>query len=111
MYANGTGLQQDYAEALKWFQLSAEQGQKDALINLNDMQQHNLIPTPLPGTTVTTVLLTSAKAAQYNNQTGKVVIVPSAAEVTSTAIKPGRVAVLLDGEQHALAFNLKNLRV
>ena len=35
----------------------------------------------------------------------------AADEGASTTIKPGRVAVLLDDEQHALAFNLKNLRV
>ena len=68
------------------------------------MQEHNYIPTPAPGNTVTTILLTSPASSQYNNRSG-IVVAP-----TST-IKPGRAAVLLDGETNALAFKLKNLQI
>ena len=37
MYRNGKGVQQNYAEALKWFRLAAEQGQADAQYNLGLM--------------------------------------------------------------------------
>ena len=106
MYGKGDGVEQDYAEAVKWYQAAAEQDQGIALQNLNDMQQRNRIPTPPPGTTVTTVLLTSAEDAKYNNRTGTVV----APTALAPSIQPGQVAVRLKGEQHALAFNVKNLR-
>jgi len=97
----------NFAKAVKWFQLAAAQGHETALKNLDIMQEGNLFPTPSPGTTITTILLTSAKTAKYNNKTGKVVR-PSAG---AAPIKPGKVAVLLDGEANVLAFKLKNLRV
>ena len=34
MYGNGQGVPQDYTEALKWYRLSAEQGDADAQNNL-----------------------------------------------------------------------------
>jgi TPR repeat protein len=34
MYANGHGVPQDYAEAVKWFSLAAEQGYANAQYNL-----------------------------------------------------------------------------
>jgi TPR repeat protein len=37
MYNNGNGVLQDYAEALKWFRLAAEQGYASAQYNLGDM--------------------------------------------------------------------------
>ena len=70
------------------------------------MQQANVIPTPPPGTTITTILLTSAKAAKYNNKTGRVVT-----PTEGVAIKPGRAAVLLDGEAAPISFKLMNVRV
>ena len=106
MYAIGNGVEQDFAEALKWTQLAAEQGFKGALLNLDLMQQGNLIPTPPPGTAATTLLLTSANAAKYNNRTGRVV-----EPVEGAAIKPGRAAVLLDGEAAPISVKLMNLRV
>ena len=74
--------------------------------SLDDLQQANLIPTPPPGTAVTTILLTSANAAKYNNRTGRVV-----EPTEGAAIKPGRAAVLLDGEAAPISFKLMNLRV
>ena len=34
MYANGQGVQQDYAEAVKWYRRAADQGDADAQFNL-----------------------------------------------------------------------------
>ena len=53
MYANGKGVPKDFAKALKWFQLAAEQGQENALKALDRIQQRNPIPTPPPGTAIT----------------------------------------------------------
>ena len=106
MYGSGKGVPQNLAVALTWLQLAAEQGNGGTLEALDFMQQLNLIPTPPPGTTVTTILLTSAKAAKYNNKSGVVV----KATAGTAPLKPGRVVVLLDGDQRALAFNVKNLR-
>eukprot|EP00729_Bicosta_minor_P013103 gene13103-biopygen14212 len=104
-YRGGEGVEQDVGKGAKWLQLAAVQGHKDALIALDLMQQGNLIPTPPPGATVTTILLTSAKAAKHNNKTGRVV-----EPAQGAAIKPGRVAVLLDGEAAPISFKLMNLR-
>jgi len=106
MYYNGQGVPQDDAEAVKWFQLAAVQGQESSLRNLGGMQEGNLIPTPPPGTTITTVLLTSAKTAKLNNKTGVVVAAPSPAMV-----RPGIAFVLLGGEDHPKMLKLMNLRV
>ena len=105
VYANGKGVEQDLAEALKWVQLAAEQGYKRALRCVNDLQQENLT-TPPPGTAVTIILLTSTSAAKYANRTGRVV-----EPTEGAAIKPGRVAVLLDGEAEPISFKLMNVRV
>jgi hypothetical protein len=97
MYLEGKGVEQDFSKAVRWLQfvlqLAGAQGFKDALTALNHLQQANVIPTPPPGTTITTILLTSANAAKYNKRTGRVVELTEGA-----AIKPGRAAVLLDGE-------------
>ena len=37
MYANGQGVTQDYAEAVKWFKLAAAQGYASAQYNLGLM--------------------------------------------------------------------------
>ena len=37
MYANGQGVPQDYAEAVKWFRLAADQGDATAQFNLGIM--------------------------------------------------------------------------
>ena len=37
MYAKGQGVPQDYAEALKWYRLAAEQGNANAQDNLGVM--------------------------------------------------------------------------
>ena len=105
MYDTGKGVEQDFSKALKCFQLAGAQGFEHALLHLDLMQQYNVIPTPPPGTAVTTILLTSANAAKYNNRTGRVV-----APTEGAAIKPGRAAVLLDGEAAPISFKLKNLR-
>eukprot|EP00729_Bicosta_minor_P006998 gene6998-biopygen5172 len=104
MHAKGLGVAQDLAETRKWVQLAAVQGYGNALTALDIMQQHNLIPIPPPGTAATTILLTSANAAKYNNRTGSVVAPPE-----GVAIKPGRAAVLLDGEAKPISFKLMNL--
>ena len=109
MYASGIGVPQDFAAALKWGQLAAEQGDELVLNNLDGMQQHNLIPTPPPGTAVTTILLTSAAGSKYNNKPGTVVL-PNYFD-GAAAIKPGRVAVLLEGAAVPISFKLMNLRV
>eukprot|EP00729_Bicosta_minor_P027501 gene27501-biopygen7784 len=106
MYDTGKGVEQDFSKTLKCFQLAGAQGFEHALLHLDLMQQHNVIPTPPPGTAVTTILLTSANAAKYNNRTGRVV-----APTEGAAIKPGRAAVLLDGEAAPISFKLKNLQI
>eukprot|EP00729_Bicosta_minor_P022703 gene22703-biopygen29461 len=106
MYGIGIGVEQDSSKALKWVQLAAAQGSTDALKLLDDLQQGNFIPTPPPGSAVTTILLTSANAAKYNNRTGRVV-----APIEVAAIKAGRAAVLLDGEAAPISFKLKNLQI
>ena len=106
MYANGHGVPQDFAEALKWWQLVAEQGDEGALKNLDLMQQDNVIPTPPPGTAVTAILLTSAAGSKHNNKPS-IVVAPAG----GTVVKPGRVAVLLEGAASPIAFKLMNLRV
>ena len=107
MYTKGRGVPEDFAEAFKWWQLAAAQGQKDAIIALDTMQQDLCdIPTPPPGTTITTVLLTSAASAKYNNRAGIVVTPPE-----GTIIKPGCAAVLLDGEAKLISLKLMNLHV
>ena len=37
MYENGEGVAQDYAEAVRWYRLAAEQGYANAQINLGGM--------------------------------------------------------------------------
>eukprot|EP00729_Bicosta_minor_P013106 gene13106-biopygen14215 len=106
VHIQGKGVEQDLVKGVKWTQLAAEQGFKDALFNLNNLQQANLIPTPPPGTAVTAILLTSANAAKYNNMTGRVV-----EPTEGVAIKPGRAAVLLDGEAAPISFKRMNVRV
>ena len=105
-YGSGDGVEQDFSIAVKWAQLAGAQGFEDALTCLNDLQQANVIPTPPPGTAITTILLTSANAAKYNNRTGRVV-----APTEGAAINPGRAAVLLDGEGAPISFKLKNLQI
>eukprot|EP00729_Bicosta_minor_P032518 gene32518-biopygen16266 len=90
-YINGYGVTQDRSEGLKWVQLAAVQGYKNAPKVLDAMQQDSAIPTPPPGTAVTTILLTSAKACKYNSKTGRVVEPPSA-----DMFRPGIAFVLLD---------------
>eukprot|EP00729_Bicosta_minor_P012138 gene12138-biopygen30069 len=106
MYSKGKGVEQDFSKAVRWLQLAGAHGHETALKILDAMQQANIIPTPLPGTAVTTVLLTSAKAAKYTNRTGRV-----AAPTEGAAIKQGRAAVLLDGEAAPISFKLMNLQL
>ena len=106
MHAKGNILKQDFASALTWFQLAAEQGHENALRALNDMQQKCFIPTLPPGTVVTTVLLTSAAGSNHNNKPG-VVVTPT----EGTVVRPGQVAVLLEGAAAQISFKLMNLRV
>jgi TPR repeat protein len=40
MYSNGYGVAQNYAEALKWYRLSAEQGEATAQYNLGYMYEY-----------------------------------------------------------------------
>ena len=103
--AGGHGVPQDFAEALKWWQLAAEQGGELALKALDEMQQENLIPTPPPGTAVTAILLTAAASSKYNNKAGTVVKAPSAAMV-----RPGIAFVLLDGDAKPTMLKVSNLR-
>lgn len=42
MYANGTGVPQDYNEAAKWFRLAAEQGHASAQYNLHAINEKRL---------------------------------------------------------------------
>eukprot|EP00729_Bicosta_minor_P013104 gene13104-biopygen14213 len=105
VYCNGKGVEQDLVKGVKWLQLAAVQGYDNALKALNDLQQGNVIPIPPPGTAVTTILLISASAAKYTNRTGRVV-----EPAEGAAIKPGRAAVLLDGEAAPISFKLMNVR-
>ena len=104
MYFDGKGVRQGYAEACKWLQLAAAQGNAGAIKVLDMMQEGNLIPTPPPGTAITTILLASAASTQYNNRSG-IVMAPM------PTVKLGRAAVLLDGETKPISFKLKNLQV
>ena len=106
MYGNGQGVPQDFAEALQWWQSAAEHGYENALKALDQLQQHNLVPTPPPGTAVTAILLTSAAGSKHNNKPG-IVVTPA----DGTAVKPGRVVVLLEGAATPISFKLMNLRV
>ena len=106
MYYDGRGVEQDVVKGAKWFQLAAVQGDEGALKDLDILQQYYFIPTPPPGTAVTTILLTSANAAKYNNKTGRVVEAPS-----PDMIRPGIAFVLLDGEAKAKMFKLMNLQL
>ena len=63
----GDGVPPDFGEAAKWCQLSAAQGHAEALDVIDSLQENGMIPAPLPGTSITTVLLTSAASSQYNN--------------------------------------------
>eukprot|EP00729_Bicosta_minor_P021070 gene21070-biopygen17353 len=100
MYANGKGVEQDHVEAAKWYQESAEAGHIKAQNNLGLMyangkgvkQDHvetakryrKAKSRPRQGmqrrsaasascTAVTTILLTSANAAKFNNTASSVV--------------------------------------
>ena len=106
MFENGQGVLQNLAEALQWWQLAAKQGDDGARKALDEMQQKNLIPTPPPGTAVTAILLTSAAGSKHNNTPG-VLVTPTG----GTIVKPGRVAVLLEGAATPISFKLMNLRV
>eukprot|EP00729_Bicosta_minor_P011825 gene11825-biopygen25111 len=106
MYFNGEGVEQDLTEALKWVQLAAVQGHENALTGLDHIQLENPPSTPSPGTTVTTILLTSAKACKYNSKTGRVVDAPS-----PDMIRPGIAFVLLDDEAKPRMFKLMNLQL
>ena len=99
-YHNGKGVPQDFAEALHWLQLAAEQGVENALKNLDGMQQLT------PGTAVTAVLLTSAAGRKHKNNPG-IMVTPADGNV----FKPGRVAVLFEGAATPTSFKLMNLRV
>ena len=106
MYIKGQGVEQDFGKALKWYQLAAEQGEETALKNLNTLQQRNVIPPPPPGTAVIVILLTSAAGSKHNSTPG-IVVTPA----DGTVVKPGRVAVLLEGAAAPISFKLMNLRV
>ena len=102
IYCKGQGVEQNFSEAARWVQLAAVHGSKGALEGLDllhVLQQHNPILTLHPGTAVTTILLTSANAAKYNNKTGRAV-----KPVEGASIKPGCVAVLFDGEAAPISF-------
>ena len=102
----GEGVEQDKVKGVEWLQLAAVQGHECALEALDLLQQHNVIPTPPPGTAVTTILLTSANAAKYNSKTGRVVEAPS-----PNMVRPTIAFVLLDGEAKARMFKLMNLQL
>ena len=128
LYMQGKGVPFDGAQGLKWLQLAAEQGNTTALEVLAAMQTQNCIPTPLPGTAVTAILLTMqsetggwldakagrqqalptpANAAKHNNnKTGRVVEAPS-----PDMARPNTSFVLLDGEAEPMMFKLINLRI
>lgn len=94
------------AEGVRYCQLAAAHEDDGAFNVVHDLQRERIIRTPQPGTAVTTILLTAAKAAKYNNRTGRVV-----EPTEGPAVKPGRAAVLLKNVTSALAFKLINLRV
>ena len=105
MYCRGEGVEQDTVEAAKWAQWAAAQGNVAALRYLDLWQQSNSIPTPPPATAVTTILLTSAKAAMLNHKTGTVV-----EPAFPTMARPGIAFVLIDGEAKPRLFKAINLR-
>ena len=94
------------AEGVRYCQLAAAHEDDGAFNVVHDLQRKRIIRTPQPGTAVTTILLTAAKAAKYNNRTGRVV-----EPTEGPAVKPGRAAVLLKNVTSALSFKLMNLRV
>jgi uncharacterized protein len=42
MYLDGNGVSQNYAEAVKWFRLSADRGDADAQNSIGTMYEHGL---------------------------------------------------------------------
>ena len=131
-YARGTGVGQDHAEAVRWYRLAADQGDADAQYNLGlmhatgqgtptDLRQaaawwrraaaqghagattvlDKLAQWPLgmPGTPV--VVTGLAASPQFNGRTGI---------VQGPATKPGRLAVLLDGDTKPTSIRETNLR-
>ena len=113
-YRDGKGVAQDFAMADQYLQRGIEHTppgsapNTEAMKALSELQEHNAIPTPPPGTRVTVVLLASAAAAlKYNGRGGIVVVLPEG----QPAVKAGRAAVLLEGEAKPISFKLMNLRI
>lgn len=115
MYGAAQGVQPDVRESIRLIQLAAEQGYDDALQKIEHVHKMfatapaHVIPTPLPGTAVTTILLTSAAGSKYNNRQGKVA--KPIVGAGTKPLKPGRVEVLLDGEATPISLKIVNLRV
>ena len=120
MHINGSGVGQDYAEAARWFRTAAEQGHAEAQVSLGTLHARGLGTPPdlrqaaawwrkaaaqgnasastnlehLPhmplGTPGMPVVVTGLAASpQFNGRAGL---------VQGPASKPGRLAVLLDGD-------------
>eukprot|EP00729_Bicosta_minor_P032742 gene32742-biopygen5792 len=107
MYRKGEGVEQDHVETAKWYRKSAEAGDEMAQHNLGLIYGKGEASQCHPNTTaITTILLTSANAAKYNNRTGRVV-----EPTEGAAIKLGRAAVLLDGEAAPISLKLMNLQL
>jgi len=92
----------DFTRALFWFQQAGQQGNEQALSMVHDLQARELIAQPIPGCAVLIILLTSAAGMKNNNRVGHVL--PRTKDV-----KPGRAAVMLQGETKAMSFKLMNL--
>ena len=96
MYYNGEGVPQDHVEASKWFKLTADQGDADAITALPILLHQHLFP---PGTKVK---LVGFNSAALNGKRG--VVVEGNAAL-------GRVVVLVDGDAKLKAFSFENLVV
>ena len=99
MHAKGQGgLVRDFAEAAAWFRLAAAQGNANAQSALDCLAT---LPINQPGMRVQVVGLTSANGLAINGREGL---------VQDQTTKPGRAAVLLDGDTEPTSINITNLR-
>ena len=102
MHARGQGgLVPDFAEAARWCRLAAAQGEATAQPVLDYIDAIATLPINTPGMRVQVFGLTSANGLAVNGREGL---------VQDQTTKPGRAAVLLDGDTKTTSISTTNLR-